>query len=151
VSIEELLEEFSDREYTREQFEADRARLVARLCGKHGISESEIDALLREHRYEHSGEDPEDEYMQVMAMGRSAGWLPSRKHAYTCARCSTIYDPSSQAQGHCPGCGRHPHLGESCDHDCDDCDSVRFPPRDGHLDTFQPAGSTSWRRVPRKA
>jgi hypothetical protein len=75
MSIEELLEEFSDCEYTREQFEADRARLVARLCSKHGISESEIDALLREHRYAHSGEDPEDEYMQVMAMGRRAGWL----------------------------------------------------------------------------
>lgn len=74
-TIEQLLEEFGDLEYTRERFEADRARLVARLCSKHGISESEIDALLREHRYEHSGEDPEDEYMQVMAMGQHAGWL----------------------------------------------------------------------------
>lgn len=73
ATIEQLLEEFSNV-YTREEFEADRARLTARLCDKHGIAEAEIDALLREHRYEHSGEDPEDEYMQVMAMGRHAGW-----------------------------------------------------------------------------
>lgn len=74
-TIEQLLEEFSDEAYTREQFDADRARLTARLCSKHGITEPEIAALLREHRYEHSGEDPEDEYMHVMAMGRSAGWV----------------------------------------------------------------------------
>jgi len=72
--VDRLLEEFGDSEYTREQFEADRARLVARLCEKHGIAESEIDALIREHRYEHSGEDPEDEYIGIMAMARIAGW-----------------------------------------------------------------------------
>lgn len=74
-SIEGLLAEFSDLEYTRERFEADRDRLVARLCGKHGISATEIDALIREHRYQHSGEDPEEEYMQVMTMGRAARWV----------------------------------------------------------------------------
>lgn len=73
-TIEDLL---ADSEpYTREQFDADRARLVARLCAKHNITEPEIESLLREHRYEHSGEDPEDEYMGVMALGRTAGWVP---------------------------------------------------------------------------
>lgn len=74
ITIEQLLEEFRDSEYTREQFEADRARLTTRLCDKHSISESQIDALLQEHRYEHSGEDPEEAYMQIMAKGRHAGW-----------------------------------------------------------------------------
>lgn len=64
-------------------------------------------------------------------------------HAYTCALCSTIYDPS--AQGHCPGCGRHPHLEGDCDHDCDHCSSVLFPPKDGYLDLFRPSGA-HWRR-----
>jgi hypothetical protein len=77
-SIDDLIADLDIPEYTREQFEIDRARLVARLCAKHGIVESEIDALLREHRYEHSGEDPEDEYMGIMAMGRAAGWLDGR-------------------------------------------------------------------------
>jgi hypothetical protein len=71
------------------------------------------------------------------------------KHAYTCALCRAIYDPTSQ--GHCPGCSRHPHLDEDCDHDCDECSSVLFPPRDGHLDLFQPTGTKRWRRVPRQS
>ena len=71
------------------------------------------------------------------------------KYTYTCAHCSTTYDPSSQ--GPCPRCGRHPHLDDRCDHDCDECDSVSFPPRNGHLNLFQPAGSTQWRRVARPA
>jgi hypothetical protein len=75
MSIEELLKEFGDHEYTREQFEADRARLRARICAKHGIEDAEVDALIREHRYAHSAEDLEDQYIQVMAMGRCAGWL----------------------------------------------------------------------------
>jgi hypothetical protein len=74
MSIEELLEEFSDR-YTREQFKADRVRLRALICAKHGIKDAAVDALIREHRYVHSAEDLEDEYIQVMAMGRAAGWL----------------------------------------------------------------------------
>ena len=73
-TIEELLEEFSDP-YTREQFEADRVRAIAVLCAKHGIAESEVDTLIREHRYTHSFEDPEDEYIQIMAFARAAGWL----------------------------------------------------------------------------
>lgn len=73
--IERLLEEFGDSEYTREQFEADRARLLARISTKHGISESDVDVLIREHRYVHSAEDPEDEYIQIMAMARAAGWV----------------------------------------------------------------------------
>jgi len=68
------------------------------------------------------------------------------KHAYTCGLCSTIYDPATQ--GHCPGCGRHPHLEDDCDHDCDRCASVLFPPKDGHLDLFQPSTASSrWQRV----
>lgn len=73
--IDQLLEEFGDLGYTHEQFEADRARLLARLCAKHGVEKSEIDALIREHRYVHSADDPEDEYIQVMAMGRAARWV----------------------------------------------------------------------------
>lgn len=61
VSIEKLLEEFGDPEYTQEQFNADRARLLAVLSAKHGVAESEVDLLIREHRYTHSAEDPEDE------------------------------------------------------------------------------------------
>ena len=72
-SLEQLLKECSE-EYTREQFEADRVRVIAVLCAKHGISESEVDALIREHRYTHSFEDPEDEYIQIMAFARAAGW-----------------------------------------------------------------------------
>ena len=72
-TIEELLAECSDV-YTRERFDADRARLAARLCAKHGIAESEIDSLIREHRYEHTAEDPEDEWIQIMAFARAAGW-----------------------------------------------------------------------------
>jgi len=70
------------------------------------------------------------------------------KHAYICMRCGTIYDPSSQ--GYCSGCMHHPHLGDDCDHDCDGCDSVRFPPKNGHLDLFELTGMLTWRRVPRK-
>lgn len=70
------------------------------------------------------------------------------KHAYACALCPTTYDPTSQ--GHCPNCGRHPHLGDECDHNCDMCSSVAFPPKDGYLDLFQPVGSTGWRRVQRQ-
>lgn len=62
-------------EYTREQFEADRARLLTAIAAKHGIAESEVDVLIKEHRYEHSAEDLEDEYIQAMAMARGAGWL----------------------------------------------------------------------------
>lgn len=74
--LKELLAEFADpmHEYTRERFDADRARLVARLCAKHSIAESEIDLLIREHRYEHTAEDPEDEWIQIMAFARVAGW-----------------------------------------------------------------------------
>jgi hypothetical protein len=74
-TIEELLAEFSDLEYTREQFDADRARLLAIISVKHGITESDVERLICEHDYEHSGEDPEDEYIGIMAMARSAGWL----------------------------------------------------------------------------
>lgn len=75
-TINELLEEFGDdgSEYTREKFEADRARLLAVISAKHGIAEAEVEALIREHRYDHSFEDPEDEYIGVMSMARSAGW-----------------------------------------------------------------------------
>ena len=73
-TLEELLAEFADV-YTREQFMADRARLLARLCAKHSITEPEIDMLIRAHRYVHSAEDPEDEYIQIMALARDEGWV----------------------------------------------------------------------------
>jgi hypothetical protein len=79
--LEQLVEELGVDEYTRERFEADRTRLIARLCAKHAIEESEIASLIREHRYTHSAEDPEDEYMQVIAMGCAAGWLETIKAA----------------------------------------------------------------------
>lgn len=66
------------------------------------------------------------------------------KHAYTCVHCSTIYDPTSQ--GHCPGCGRHPHLEGACDSDCDECDAHRLPPANGYLDRFALVGG-AWQRV----
>ena len=68
------------------------------------------------------------------------------KGVYTCGQCWTTYDPRS---GHCPECRRHPHLEDECDHDCDACSSVLFPPKDGHLDVFQPVGATRWQRVVR--
>ena len=61
--------------YTQEQFKIDRTRLLAVIGDKHGVAESEVDTLIREHRYEHSSEDPEDRYIQIMAMARAAGWL----------------------------------------------------------------------------
>ena len=73
--IEEMIAKGGFREYTREKFEKDRARLIARLCEKHGIEESALDSLIREHRYTHSAEDPEDDYMEIMEMGRAAGWV----------------------------------------------------------------------------
>jgi hypothetical protein len=75
LTVDELLKEFGDFEYTHEQFEEDRARLRAIIGAKHGVAESEIDALIEEHAYAHSLEDPEDEYIAVTAMARAAGWL----------------------------------------------------------------------------
>ena len=73
-----------------------------------------------------------------------------RQHVYTCGRCSVHYDPATQ--GCCPGCMHHPHLEDECDHDCDSCSSVLFPPINGHLDVFEPVGaaeSRRWRRAAR--
>jgi hypothetical protein len=74
-TIEDLIAEGGVDAYTREQFEEDRARLLVAIAAKHGIAESEVEALIKEHRYEHSAEDLEDEYIQAMAMARGAGWL----------------------------------------------------------------------------
>jgi hypothetical protein len=71
--IDELLVDCSV-EYTREQCEADRKRLLAVISTKHGIAESDVDALIRDHRYVHTAEDPEDEYIQVLAFARHANW-----------------------------------------------------------------------------
>jgi hypothetical protein len=73
--MDELIDELGISEYTLEQFKDDRARLLARLCAKHNVAESEVDMLIKEHNYTHSAEDPEDEYIQIMAMARHAGWL----------------------------------------------------------------------------
>ncbi len=75
TEIDDLFDEDDLGLYTRERFEADRTRLLTRLCAKHGIETSEVDTLIRDHRYEHSEEDPEDEYIAVMALGHAAGWL----------------------------------------------------------------------------
>lgn len=47
------------------------------------------------------------------------------KKRYVCRSCGAAYRRQDSS---CPGCGRHPHLEDSCDHDCDWCDSVAFPP-----------------------
>ena len=73
--LDDLFDDDDRGLYTRERFDADRTRLLTRLCAKHGIEASEVDALIRDHRYEHSEEDPEDEYISVMTMGHAAGWL----------------------------------------------------------------------------
>lgn len=75
-TINELLEEFDDPPYTEEQFKRDWARVTARICEKHGIAESEIETLIREHRYQHSAEDIEDEWIQLASSARHMGWLP---------------------------------------------------------------------------
>lgn len=77
TTIEDLLAEIDpngEHEYTRERYDADRARLVARLCEKHNIVEGEIDLLIREHRYVHTFEDPEEEWMEIAAFAKLAGW-----------------------------------------------------------------------------
>ncbi len=73
-TIEELIAH--SEPYTREQIEADRVRLRAAIAAKHGIAESEVDALIREHRYEHSADDIEDEYIGVLAFARVAAAVP---------------------------------------------------------------------------
>ncbi len=76
MSISKLLAEFADEShvYTREMFEADIIRLTTVIATKHGIPESDVVRLIREHDYEHSDPDPEDEWIQAMAFARSAGW-----------------------------------------------------------------------------
>lgn len=60
--------------YTREEFEVDHARVVAAICAKHGITEDEVPKLIREHRYEHTFDCPEDEWIEIMTFARHAGW-----------------------------------------------------------------------------
>ena len=71
-TIEELLTECI---YTRQQFEADRTRIVARICEKHGIAESEIERLIARHDYVHDAEDIELEWIEMRALARHAGWV----------------------------------------------------------------------------
>jgi hypothetical protein len=74
-TIDELLEEFGDAPYSREQHAEDFARVLARLREKHDVTtQSEVDEIVREHRYAHTAEDPEDEYIQLMAIARVTGW-----------------------------------------------------------------------------
>lgn len=77
MTIEKLLAEFADEShvYTRERFDADLAKWTAVIAAKHGIPESDVARLIREHDYEHSAEDPEDEWIITMAFGRTAGWI----------------------------------------------------------------------------
>jgi hypothetical protein len=73
MSIQDLLIECSEP-YTREEYDRDHARLLAVIAAKHGISEADVHSLVAEHRYVHSGEDEEDEYIQMLGMARHAGW-----------------------------------------------------------------------------
>ena len=73
-SINALLLEFGDAPYTRARYDADLARVLTVLCAKHGVTtRDEVHEIIREHRYEHSGEDPEDD-IGLMAMARTMGW-----------------------------------------------------------------------------
>lgn len=76
-TIEELLA-CAGEPTTREEWQADVDRIIDRLCEKHGITEPEIEGLIREHRYQHSGEDPEDEWIWLAAAARAAGWPMAR-------------------------------------------------------------------------
>lgn len=74
-TINELLVELDHEPYTRERYDADFARVLARLCEKHGVTtHAEVRQIIREHRYAHSGEDPEQDYIELMALARSTGW-----------------------------------------------------------------------------
>lgn len=73
--IKETLAEFEDEPYTRAQFDKDLARVLVRLCEKHGLTtRAEVHALVAEHRYTHSNEDPEEDYLQLMAVASHMGW-----------------------------------------------------------------------------
>ena len=70
--VDELLEE---SELTEEQFGKKFARVLARLCEKHGVTtQAEVHEIISAHRYRHTEEDPEDEYIQLMAVARATGW-----------------------------------------------------------------------------
>lgn len=74
-TINELLVEFGSARYTREQYDEDFARILARLCEKHGVStQAEVDEIIRGHHYVHTEEDPEDEYIKLMAIADVMGW-----------------------------------------------------------------------------
>lgn len=74
TDLNALIDELDVPEYTPERFRADRARLLTALAAKHKIAESDVDALIAEHRYTHSVEDLEDEYIQIMESARYMGW-----------------------------------------------------------------------------
>ncbi len=89
-TIQEFLADCSN-EYTREQHGADRARIIARICAKHGITEREIPELIRTHNYTHDAEDIEDDYIALAAWSSVTGWpvhdgfLTVVNHAPDCA------------------------------------------------------------------
>jgi hypothetical protein len=66
--------------YTREQYDKDFVRVLARLCEKHGVTtQAEVHEIIRTHAYEHSGEDPEEDYIELMACARATGWPTGMK------------------------------------------------------------------------
>lgn len=73
-SISELLVEFNDPPYTRERYDADRSRVLARLTEKHGVEGEELRQLIAAHRYIHTEEDPEEEYLHLWAVSSEMGW-----------------------------------------------------------------------------
>ena len=75
-TIEDLLADIGDH-YTREQYDEEFARVLKRLCEKHGVTtHAEVNAIVSEHRYEHSGEDPEQDYIELAVMAQHCGWWP---------------------------------------------------------------------------
>jgi hypothetical protein len=97
-SIEELLADCS-HVYSHEQFDANYKRVVTRICEKHGITYGEVQALIRGHRYAHDAEDIEQEYIEIMAFARHAGWTPR------CPRCNQHFSDdhlcSANHEDHC--------------------------------------------------
>jgi hypothetical protein len=59
--------------------------------------------------------------------------------------CGNSYNPLF---GACTKCGKHPCLGEDCDHDCDSCGSVLFPPMgpEDSVVSYEQRGGY-WKRV----
>ncbi len=72
MTIDDLLK--CSEEYTRAQFESASKRLAWEIAFKHDIGIHEVDDLIREHRYIHTADCPEDEYLELMSFAKAVGW-----------------------------------------------------------------------------